>query len=94
MGRRSLWNGLQIQGGTQATAASILRQTLVRLDVEETEAEMVLHTHDEVGAEVDETKASGFADRLKSVMTRGWEWTEGLPLAAGISTSWFYTKAV
>lgn len=94
MGRRSLWNGLQIQGGTQATAASILRQTLVRLEAEETEAETVLHTHDEVGAEVPEASAGAFAERLKSVMTRGFDWTEGLPLAAEVSTSWFYTKAI
>lgn len=92
MGRRSLWNGLQIQGGTQATAASILRSTLDRLDAEETEAELVLHTHDEVGAEVDEDAAEAFAARLESVMTRGFDWSEGLPLAAEVSTSWFYTK--
>jgi DNA polymerase len=93
MGRRSLWNGLQIQGGTQATAASILRSTLDRLEAEETEAEIVLHTHDEVGGEVDETKAGAFAERLHSTMVRGFDWSEGLPLAAEVSTSWFYTKA-
>lgn len=92
MGRRSLWNGLQIQGGTQATAASILRGTLTRLEVEETEAEIVLHTHDEVGGEIDEASSGAFAERLHSTMVRGWEWTEGLPLAAEVSTSWFYTK--
>ena len=92
MGRRHLWDGLQIENGTQATAASILRQTLVRLDVEEKEAEIVLHTHDEVGGEVDEAKASGFAERLQGVMVRGFDWTEGLPLAAEVSTSWYYTK--
>jgi len=94
MGRRSLWNGLQIQGGTQATAASILRSTLDRLEVEEKEAEIVLHTHDEVGGEVDEATAGAFAERLSATMVRGFEWSEGLPLAAEISTSWFYTKAV
>jgi len=92
MGRRSLWNGLQIQGGTQATAASILRQTLVRLETSETEAEVVGHTHDEVIGEVDATKASGFAKRLLDAMVTGFPWTEGLPLAAEISTAWWYTK--
>lgn len=92
MGYRSLWNGLQVENGTQATAASILRQTLVRLEAEETEAEIVLHTHDEVGAEVDEARASSFAERLLETMVRGFDWTEGLPLAAEISTSWYYTK--
>jgi len=78
---------------TQATAASILRQTLVRLDVEEKEAQIVLHTHDEVGGEVDETSAGAFAERLHETMVRGWDWTEGLPLAAEVSTSWYYTKS-
>ncbi len=94
MGRKSMWNGLQVENCTQATAASILRQTVVRLDVEEKEAEVVLHTHDEVGAEVDEASAGAFAERLHETMVRGWKWTEGLPLAAEISTSWFYTKAI
>ena len=92
MGRRSLWNGLMVENCTQATAASILRQTLVRLDVEEKEAETVLHTHDEVGAEVPEASARAFADRLHDTMVKGFEWTEGLPLAAEISTAWWYTK--
>jgi hypothetical protein len=77
---------------TQATAASILRQTLVRLDVEEKDAEIVLHTHDEVGGEVSTAKARAFAERLETVMTQGFDWTEGLPLAAEISTAWWYTK--
>jgi len=92
MGYRSLWNGLQVENGTQATAASILRQTLVRLEAEETEAEIVLHTHDEVGGEVDTARAGAFADRLHDAMVTGYDWTEGLPLAAEISTSWYYTK--
>jgi DNA polymerase bacteriophage-type len=92
MGRRGLWDGLQIENGTQATAASILRQTLVRLEAEEPTAETVLHTHDEVGAEVDDTIASGFAERLESVMVRGFDWTGGLPLAAEVTTDWYYHK--
>lgn len=79
---------------TQATAASLLRQTLVRLEAEETEAEIVLHTHDEVGGEVPEASASAFSDRLHGLMVRGFDWSEGLPLAAEVSTSWYYTKAL
>ncbi len=92
MGYRSLWNGLLVENGTQGFAASILRQTLVRLEAEETEAEVVLHTHDEVGGEVPTASAGAFADRLLETMVRGWDWTEGLPLAAEISTNWYYTK--
>ena len=56
------------------------------------EAEIVLHTHDEVGCEVDTTRASGFAERLEEYMVAGFDWTGGLPLAAEVSTSWFYSK--
>lgn len=92
MGRRSLWDGLQIENGTQATAASILRQTLVRIETEETEAEVVLHTHDEVGCEVEDTIASSFAKRLEHEMVRGFDWTVGLPLAAEVTVDWYYHK--
>lgn len=92
MGRRSSWSGLFVENNTQGTAASLLRQTLVRLEYEETEAMTVLHTHDEVGGEVGEDSASGFADRLEEVMTRGFDWSEGLPLAAEITSDWYYHK--
>lgn len=91
MGRRSLWPGLCVENPTQGTAASLLRSTLVRLEQEEPET-TVLHTHDEVGCEVPDTTASGFAKRLEAVMVRGFPWTEGLPLAAEITTDWYYHK--
>lgn len=77
---------------TQATAASILRQTLVRLEDEEPDAETILHTHDEIGGEVDEAQAGAFAERLNAVMVRGFDWSAGLPLAAEVETSWYYHK--
>jgi len=92
MGYRALWNGLMVENGTQATAASILRQTLVRLEADEPGA-LVGHTHDEVIGEVPTTMASGFAERLEAAMVAGFDWTEGLPLAAEVSTNWFYTKS-
>ena len=52
----------------------------------------MLHTHDEVGGEVPEASARAFADRLHRTMVKGFDWTEGLPLAAEISTAWWYTK--
>lgn len=92
MGRRSLWNGLQIENGTQATAASILRQTLVRIEAERPDV-LVGHTHDEAITEVDEDSAWDFADWLEETMVRGFDWTEGLPLAAEVEVNWYYTKA-
>lgn len=92
MGRASLWSGRFIENSTQGLAASILRQTLVRLEAEETEAITVLHTHDEIGGEIDEAAALSFSKRLESAMVRGFSWTEGLPLAAEVKTDWYYHK--
>lgn len=91
MGRRGLWNGLQVENFTQATAASILRSTLSRIESEEPDL-LVGHTHDEVINEVDEDDAWVFADRLEATMVRGFAWTEGLPLAAEVDVNWYYTK--
>lgn len=90
--RRQLWNGLQIENATQATAASILRGTLVRIETEEKDCRIVGHTHDEVITEVDDDKAEAFAKRLEEVMVKGFDWTTGLPLAAEVDIDWYYHK--
>ena len=92
MGRRSLWSGLQVENVTQATAASMLRQTLVHLEQNETEAQIIGHTHDEVICEIDEDQTEAFADRLKRVMVAGFDWTKGLPLGAEVKSDWYYHK--
>lgn len=94
MGRRSAWSGLFVENNTQGAAASLLRQTLVRLEKEldPDEAEVVLHTHDEIGCEVEDDLASSFAKRLEHEMVRGFDWTEGLPLAAEVTVDWYYHK--
>lgn len=91
-GRRSLWNGLQIENATQGTAASMLRQTLVKIETTVENAIVVGHTHDEVICEIDKNEAPLFADRLKSIMVEGFDWTKGLPLGAEVKTSWYYHK--
>lgn len=92
MGYRSLWNGLMVENGTQATAASILRATLTRLEDEEKVATLVGHTHDEIICEVDEEDADAFEDRLEAVMIKGFDWTNGLPLAAETMQDFYYHK--
>ncbi len=91
MGRRGLWDGLQIENFTPATAASILRGTLDRIEASYPN-HLVGHTHDEVINEVDEDKAWAFADHLEQVMVEGFAWSEGLPLAAEIEVNYYYTK--
>lgn len=94
MGRRAAWSGLFVENNTQGTAASLLRQTLVRLENEVPEDvwSTVLHTHDEVGGEVPDTMASGFAEKLEAYMVAGFDWTTGLPLAAEVTVDWYYHK--
>lgn len=91
MGRRSLWNGLQVENITQGAAASFLRGTLNKLEVSHPGV-VVGHTHDEVINEVDEDQAWAFAEHLEQVMVEGFDWSEGLPLAAEIEVNYYYTK--
>lgn len=92
MGRALTYGGKLGQNGCQGLAASILRGTIHKLEERETEAEVIGHTHDEILNEIDEDLAGPFAERLHGVMVEGFEWSEGLPLAADISTCWYYTK--
>ncbi len=92
MGRSMTHGGKIGQNGTQAAAASLLRSTLRRLTATEPDAMIIGHTHDEVLCEVDDTTSSGFAERLEAAMVAGFDWTDGLPLAAEVTTDWYYHK--
>ena len=89
-GRVELWYGTLAENITQATAASLLRRTLRRLD--EAGIEVVLHTHDEVVVECDEADVEAVARALRNEMLTLPEWAAGLPLAADIETGPYYTK--
>jgi DNA polymerase len=92
MARNSTWRGKLLENAVQSVAAGLLRGAILRLDQEETQAGVVFHTHDEIGGEVDEAEAWPFADRLVETMVRGYDWSEGLPLAAEVEVSYYYTK--
>lgn len=92
MGRSVTYGGKIGQNGTQAAAASILRATIRRLAAEEKEAIVIGHTHDELLNEINEDAAPAFAERLEEIMVRGFDWTEGLPLAAEVEVDWYYHK--
>lgn len=77
---------------TQFTAAGLLRESIVRIEAEETGGEIIGHTHDEILMEADEDKARAVAERLVHRMTTGFSWTEGLPLAAEPAMSFYYSK--
>jgi hypothetical protein len=95
-GRKKLWFGTFCENSVQATAGSILRGALDRIDKEdgdEPEDFVVGHTHDEIVRECDEARAGDNEAMLKRIMVDATGWREGLPLAADIETSWYYTKA-
>lgn len=92
-GRSALWYGKLAENVTQAFAASILRATLVVLRAEEDWMPAVGHTHDEIVTEVDTALVRDAKSVLMEYFLDGFEWTEGLPLAAEATSSWFYTKS-
>lgn len=89
-GRKKLWYGTFCENITQATAGSILRSALERMDPYEC---VVGHTHDEIVDEVPEEEAEANARLLHDVMTDTTGWREGLPLAVDMTTNWYYTKS-
>jgi hypothetical protein len=85
---------------TQGFAASLLRHCMKRIefgrgiyaDERPDSFELVMHTHDEVVGEGDEHEALDFARYLKKEMEFVPDFAEGLPLAAEITKSWYYSK--
>jgi DNA polymerase len=94
MGRIKFWPGLACENVVQATAADILRGTLLRLDADDYAwAPVTLHTHDEIVLETEEGYAGQAAITLCSLMERGFDWSKGLPIAAETTVGRWYTKS-
>ena len=105
-GRVAAWYGKFAENITQAVAARVLKRTMKRLDrdwhpINATTRRrysewmpMVMHTHDESVTEPFESEAKPVAEALRGIMTRNDEWDAGLPLAAEITTNWYYSKAI
>lgn len=86
---------------TQASAASILRRTLKRLEYGRLVTSeplrdwmpVVMHTHDEIVTEVAEADQPAASRMLLRLMETNDAWDEGLPLKAEITTGWYYSKS-
>lgn len=76
----------------QGTAASLLRDTLVKVE-DEPLLETVLVTHDEVICLADAKRLDAAKDRLVEIMLDAPAWAEGLPVAAEATTGEWYSKA-
>jgi DNA polymerase len=93
MGRIKLWPGLLCENATQAAAADLMRGTLRRLVETDWEGVVSLHTHDEIVCEAPEDLAGYVAAELNDTMEAGFEWTEGLPIAADTKIGRWYSKS-
>jgi DNA polymerase len=91
-GRAVLWYGKACENVTQATAGSLLRRKLWRL--EDSALDVVLHTHDDICVEVAEEHAAFAAEILAAKMKEPEDWCESLPLAVETKSNWFFTKAL
>lgn len=99
-GRAAMWYGKSAENITQGFAASILRKCIKRIEFgrgvyvkyRPNSQEIVGHTHDEILTEADEAEMMDAARYLKAEMEYVPDFAEGLPLAAEITSSWFYTK--
>jgi hypothetical protein len=91
-GRIKLWPGFFVENVTQATAADVLRGSLVRAQAMPSFPPVRAHTHDEMLVEANVERAEQTAETLVALMERGFDWSEGLPLKAESTIAYSYTK--
>lgn len=94
-GRVTLWPGLAAENITQATAADLLRDVIVRLEYDPglDWMPLVFHVHDEIGAEVNVEDAEDAAAIFAEEMRRPLVWTTGLPIMSDETAAYQYTKS-
>jgi len=90
-GRAAMWRGKLCENVVQATAGSLLRAKLTRLE-EEALFPAVAHTHDDIVIECLEASEKVAKDYLKEVMEAPEPWSGELPLAAKAEANWWWTK--
>lgn len=78
--RISTYGGSLAENVTQAVARDLLAEAMKRL--EKAGFEIVMHCHDEVVAEIDETSDEATLKRIEGIMAEVPVWAMGLPLAA------------
>ena len=80
---------------TQAEAGSVLRGKLpILFDDCDDWMPVVGHTHDEIVTECDEADEMDARATLLDIMTENDDWNQGLPLAAEITSNWYYSKSL
>jgi DNA polymerase len=94
-GRAKLWHGTFCENVTQAVAADLLRQAVVRIETNPALAFMQIRmtTHDEIVVEVDVARVEEAKALLRHEMLTVPDWAAGLPLQSEESVCWYYTKS-
>jgi len=94
-GRAKLWHGTLAENATSATAADLLRATVMRIETNPALAFMPIRmsTHDELAIEVDSARAAEAKGILRREMLTLPAWAEGLPLQSEESVCARYTKS-
>src|SRR5262249_35493436 len=94
-GRAKLWFGVFVANALEATAADLLRETVVRIETNPALAFMPIRmtTHDEIVCEVDGARADEAKAILRGEMLTLPGWAEGLPLQSEETVSSRYSKA-
>ena len=101
-GRAALWYGTLAENATQGFAGSLMRQLLTGLVYDSPMSERGLgpllvpigHTHDEAVTLVDEEDVEAGKQALHSAMTNLPGYADGLPIAAGVTAHYCYTKTL
>lgn len=84
------YGGKLVENIVQATARDLLRDAMQRLT--DNGFEIIMHVHDEVVCQVDQSHAEQKLEELNSLMTAVEPWAQGLPLAAEGFITNYYTK--
>lgn len=88
--QESTYGGKLTENVTQAIARDLLAEAL--LAAEAKGFDLILHVHDEIVAEVEESKGAQALEELIEIMSKTPKWAKGLPLKAAGFTNPFYLK--
>jgi len=90
-GTIALYGGRFAENVTQAVAADLLREALVRLVGEG--HQVISHSHDEIVIECERSEVGTVEAAMNAAMTHDRPWAAGLPLAVDITERWYYSAA-
>jgi DNA polymerase len=81
---KTIYGGLITENIDQGSCACLLREAL--LNITDAGYPIPLHVHDEINAEVPESRADEACQRVKEIMETAPDWCQGLPLKAEPAT--------